>query len=69
MKTAFFMAIFLLTVWATIGLAAPLTDVVLYYSFDEGRDDEVIDGSGNRVDGDINGDPEWIDGVFGENVR
>jgi hypothetical protein len=57
--------IFFTFICAITGLTASTNDIVLYYSFDEGRGDEVIDGSGNGLDGDISGDPEWIEGVFG----
>ena len=38
---------------------------MLYYAFDEGSGNAVIDDSGNGLSGEINGSPAWIDGVFG----
>jgi hypothetical protein len=40
--------------------------LVLYYSFDAGIGDAVEDLSGNGHDGDISGNPEWIDSDFGK---
>lgn len=37
-----------------------------YWSFDEGAGDTVIDQSENGNDGKINGQADWIDGVFGK---
>ena len=65
MKTVFFMAIVLFVIWANIALAVSSRDIVLYYAFDEGSGKDVIDCSGNGMSGEISGNPERIDGVFG----
>jgi len=40
--------------------------LVGYWSFEDGSGDEVKDQSGNKNDGAIKGDAEWIDGKFGK---
>ena len=65
MKTVLFMLIVSLVIWANIALAVSSNNIVLYYAFDEGGGKEVVDSSGNGMSGEISGNPERIDGVFG----
>ena len=39
-------------------------DLVLYYTFDEGKGDTVKDASQNKNDGVIRGNSKWVDGKF-----
>jgi len=39
-------------------------DLVLYYTFDEGKGDTVKDASQNKNDGVIKGNSKWVDGKF-----
>ena len=41
-------------------------DIVLYFSFDEGGGNEVVDQCGNGNDGAIQGNPAWVEGKSGE---
>ncbi len=46
---------------------AVLTDeLVLCFSFDEGRGNTVKDLSPEKNDGTIQGNPKWVDGKFGK---
>ncbi len=40
--------------------------VVGVWLFDEGKGDLAIDSSENGLDGNIEGKPDWVDGVFGQ---
>ena len=40
-------------------------DIVLYFRFDEGEGNEVVDQSGNGNDGMIQGNPAWVEGMAG----
>jgi hypothetical protein len=40
--------------------------LVAYWSFEEVDADILIDHSGTGNDGQVNGDPEWVDGPFGK---
>jgi hypothetical protein len=42
---------------------------VLYYSFNEGAGKQVKDDSGKGLDGEISGDPEWVDGMFSKGLN
>lgn len=46
--------------------ARELHDVVGIWLLDEGSGKVVKDSSGNSLDGEIIGAPEWVDGVFGK---
>lgn len=39
--------------------------LVAYWPLDENTGEEIIDATGNGFDGTFNGDPEWVEGVFG----
>jgi len=52
------------------GFAAPVDqDLVLYYSFDEGKGDKTKDLSGNGNEGTLNGGVEWVDGKFSKALQ
>jgi len=40
-------------------------DIVLYFSFDEGNGNEVVDQSGKGNNGTIQGNPVWVEGKSG----
>ncbi len=40
-------------------------NLIGWWKFDEGRGDTAIDFSGYGNDGDIGGDPEWVEGIVG----
>ncbi len=58
----------LMTISISIFSAAnlPAGSLVAYWSFEEVDSDVLIDHSGTGNDGQINGDPEWVDGPFGK---
>ena len=60
----FVLAIGLVVSLTTIGEAVQDKGMVLYYSFDEGMGKKVKDLSGNGFDGEISGNPQWVDGKF-----
>ena len=41
-------------------------DLLLYFSFGEGKGDAVTDLSKQKNDGEIVGDADWVDGKFGK---
>jgi len=52
----------------TTHAADPNTDLILYFSFDEGNGNKATDASPNKFDGDVkNG--KWIDGVVGKAIE
>ncbi|MHC4499483.1 MAG: LamG domain-containing protein, partial [Planctomycetota bacterium] len=40
-------------------------DLLGWWKFDEGRGDIAVDWSGHENDGQLGGDPEWVDGIMG----
>jgi hypothetical protein len=56
----------LITLFAAATTVALDKDIVLYFSFDEGNGNEVVDLSGNGNDGVIKGNPAWVEGKSGE---
>jgi hypothetical protein len=40
--------------------------LVAYWQFNDGSGNIASDSSGNGYDGTLNGDPEWVDGHFGD---
>ena len=49
--------------------AAPPTDVVAHWKFDEGTGTVVADSSGNKYNGTTEFGPEWVDGVMGKAMK
>ena len=50
----------------SIGTAAELEGLVVYFAFEEGAGKTVADLSGNGQDGKLEGDTSWTDGKFGK---
>src|SRR5690606_4872638 len=55
----------LLCAGSLLGSSTTRGDLVGYWPLDEGSGDEVVDQSGNGLDGVVVGSPEWVDGMFG----
>jgi len=45
--------------------AGPQPELVGWWTFDEGAGTTAFDASGNGNDGILNGDPEWVEGIYG----
>ena len=60
-------AIILINVLSSTCLMAG--SLVAYWSFDEADVDVLTDQSGTGNDGEINGEPEWVDGKFGKAIK
>src|SRR4030042_1528239 len=43
--------------------------LVGYWNFDEGNGDVAADSSGNKNDGKLVRNPEWVDGKFGKALK
>ena len=43
--------------------------IAALWLFDEGKGNSAKDDSGNANDGELNGDPEWVDGKFGKAIN
>jgi len=41
-------------------------ELVAYWPLDDGQGNEISDATENGHDGTFNGDPEWVDGVYGK---
>jgi len=54
-------------IWSDINLLNEST--VAYWSFDEGTGNMVYDSTYNGNDGNIMGNPEWVDGKFGKALQ
>jgi len=59
------LAVVLALVCSTIGNAKELPGLVVYFTFDEGKGDTVIDHSGTGNDGKLKGGTEWVAGKYG----
>lgn len=63
-----FLVISLLVIWTLVfpivGNAKELPGLVVYFSFDEGKGDTVIDHSGTGNDGQIKGGTDWVAGKY-----
>jgi len=40
-------------------------DLLVYWPLDEGSGRLVIDSTGNGYDGTFQGDPQWVEGIYG----
>jgi len=73
MRYTFLLALAILTLvmsLVSIGFTVPVDqDLVLYYSFDEGKGDTTKDLSGNGNDGTLKGGVEWVDGKFAKALQ
>ena len=54
---------------AAVSAAAPEDGLVAYWDFDENGGGTANDRSGNGHDGELVGDPEWVEGAFGSALR
>ena len=61
-----FMALLCSLIITSLSIANPAEDgLVAYWSFDEGSGKKAADVTGNRHDGEFEGDPKWVAGKFG----
>ena len=66
--SVFFICV-LLTI-ANLGIANVAEDgLVAYWPFDEGKGKVAMDITGNGHDGDIDGNPKWVEGKFGTGLE
>ena len=73
-KTPYVKMLCLCVVYLAVGLqsiggAAELEGLVVYFAFEEGAGKAVADLSGNGQDGKLEGDTSWTDGKFGKAVN
>lgn len=47
-------------------MGAPDNSLVLHFTFDEGAGDQLIDDSIYKNDGEVKGNPKWVDGKSGK---
>ena len=59
-------AAYLIGSFQSIGTAAELEGLVVYFAFEEGAGKTVKDLSGNGQDGKLEGDTSWGDGKYGK---
>ena len=67
-KNVLFFSLVFLTI---MGLSCNFADakVIGAWLFDEGQGDIAADSSGNGVDGELKGGPQWIEGKFGKALK
>ena len=65
----FLCAAYLIGSFQSIGTAAELEGLVVYFAFEEGAGKTVKDLSGNGQDGKLEGDTSWGDGKYGKAVN
>ncbi|MEK7397513.1 MAG: hypothetical protein AAB116_11315, partial [Candidatus Poribacteria bacterium] len=54
----------------SVSIAFPAEEgLVGYWSFDEGKGDIAADSSGNKNDGKLIRNPEWVEGKFGKALK
>ena len=61
--------VYLIVSLQSIGTAAELEGLVVYFAFEEGAGKAAADLSGNGQDGKLEGDTSWTDGKFGKAVN
>jgi len=49
----------------TLTASSVNAELVVYWSLDEGKGEDVIDATGNGYDGEFKGDPQWVEGMYG----
>ena len=59
-------SLFVVLAWAAISHADLIDGLVMYMPLDEGGGATAIDVSANAFEGELRGNPEWVDGHFGK---
>ena len=67
-RTSFLSITILVMVFCYSGQAAD-NSAVLYFAFDEGKGNDVKDGSPAQNDGKVQGDVKWVKGKIGQAMR
>ncbi len=69
-KVTFVLSLCSLLIMTSLSLANVAEDgLVAYWPFDEGNGKKAIDVTGNGHDGEVNGNPKWVDGKFGTGLE
>ena len=64
-----FVSVLMALTWVSVTCADLADGLVLYMPLDEGAGNTTADNSPNRFTGELRGNPEWVDGMFGKALR